>query len=83
MQRGEFDEQALAWFEQVHFDFSSVPLARAPLNQPTLLAPRDERHHAMGLRLKALGEFADIGVFASGKSLDVEKHQILQWRNAV
>lgn len=83
MQRGQFDEQALALIEQVHFDFSTVPLARAPLNQPALLAARDERHHAMRLGLQALGKLADIGVFASRKSLDVKKHQILQWRHAV
>ena len=51
MQRGEFDEQALAWFEQVHFHFSTVPIASAPLNQPALFAARDERHHAMRLGL--------------------------------
>jgi hypothetical protein len=83
MQLRQPDEQALALLEQVHLDFSTVALARAPLNESPCFAARNECRNAMGLGLKALGKLADMRVVAPGISLDMKEHQILERRNAV
>jgi len=83
MQRRQSDEQELALFEQVHLHFSTVALARTPLNEFPRFAARNERYYAMRLGLQAFGKFADICVVAPGIPLDMKEQQILERRNAV
>lgn len=83
MQRSQFGEQALALAEQVHFHLSTVPLARAPLNESSCLAACNERHYAMRLGLQALRKLTDMREVTSGIPLDVKEHQILKRRDAM
>ena len=63
---------------QLHVHLPPVAAADATSYQSSRLAPRNQRHDPMMLRLQAFGEFADVGRFPSGKAFDLEHQQILQ-----
>ena len=66
MQFRESREHLFAGFLQMHLDLPAVGLADLPADQVERLAARHQRNHAVMLRLKPLGQFADGCPVASG-----------------
>jgi hypothetical protein len=83
VQGSQLDEEPLPARGQVDFHFPTIVFTRLPLDESPGLAARDERDHAVRLSLQTLGQLAHFGVLAPRKSLDVQKQQILQRRNAM
>lgn len=67
---------------QLHVHLSPVAAADATSYQSGDLAPRNQRHDAMMLRLQAFGEFADVRRLAPGKAFYLEHQQVLQGRDS-
>jgi hypothetical protein len=82
MQACQMLQHPLAFGQQMDLDDAPVARARTPLDEPVLLAARDERDHAVGLGLQAFGELADGREVALRESLDVQQQQVLQGRDA-
>ena len=68
---------------QLHVHLPPVAAADATLHQSDRLAPGNQRHHPMMLRLQAFSKFAHVRRFPSGKAFDLEHQQILQGRDSV
>ncbi len=73
----------VAFFCQLHIHLPPVAVADATLYQSGRLAPRNQRHDPVMLRLQAFSEFANVRRFPSGKALDLEHQQVLQGRDSV
>ena len=73
----------VAFFCQLHVHLPPVAAADATLYQSGRLAPRNQRHDPMMLRLQAFSEFAHVRRFPSGKAFDLEHQQVLQGRDSV
>ena len=69
--------------KKMNFNLPSIDQAWLPLHQSCLFAPRDERHHAVRLRLQTLRKFADGRPSALGKSLGMKHQLVLQHRDAL
>src|SRR5690349_19934577 len=64
-----------------HFHAALVGAARLACYQAQRFAARHQRHHAVVLRLQALGKLADGRPLAPGESPDLQHEQVLEYRD--
>jgi len=83
VQACELGEQLFTVFQQVNFDPSAIFGGATAFNETHHFATRNQRNHAMLLRLQALREFPDGCPIATGITLDMQQQQILQWCQAM
>ncbi len=73
--RQPFEHLFAARFE-MHAYLTPVVGTRRASHETERFAVRDERHHAVMMRLQTLREFADRRPFAFGITLDMQQKQI-------
>lgn len=76
-------EALFAIAKKMDLDLPPIRFALAPRDETSSLAAGHQHHDAMMNGLQALGQFSDSRPITPRHPLDVQQHQILNWRDAL